>query len=381
MPTTFVTLARHPAGGQAGAQNPVAAVTPLRHPEGMPLLRVQPDDDQAVAATVDILESARRVDDPESPPPIAALQQRWLRYGWDLRPDEWYLYRPTEDAEPVGVLAIDLPTRDNLHLVWADITVRPERRREGHGTAMMQEVLQQAAAAGRTTVWLGGATDDPGVAGFLSRFGFRYASHDARRKQWLAEIDADAVAALRREAEAAAVDYEIVRLLPPQPEELMAEIAEVAESINDAPMGDLTYEREVFDLDLMRDLETARLGRGDRLYRVVARHRETGRLGGHTVVMANPLRPGRGVQCDTAVSRDHRGHRLGLLLKIEMLAWLAEVEPQLEHIETYNQVDNGYMVSVNEALGYRLDRIFDTYELTLDQEPAEATAAATLVDA
>ena len=71
------------------------------------------------------------------------------------------------------------------------------------------------------------------------------------------------------------------------------------------------------------------------------------------------------MQGDTAVARAHRGHRLGLLLKIDMLHWLAEAEPQLEVIETWNQADNAYMINVNEAIGYRLNRIFDTYELTL----------------
>lgn len=48
-----------------------------------------------------------------------------------------------------------------------------------------------------------------------------------------------------------------------------------------------------------------------------------------------------------------------------MLRWLAEVEPQLVEIETWNHADNRYMVDVNEALGYRLSRVYNTYELTL----------------
>ena len=72
-----------------------------------------------------------------------------------------------------------------------------------------------------------------------------------------------------------------------------------------------------------------------------------------------------GKQTDTAVARNHRGHRLGMLLKIEMMRWLAEAEPQLTVIETSNQVDNSFMIKVNEALGYRLSRVFDTYQLTL----------------
>ena len=37
-----------------------------------------------------------------------------------------------------------------------------------------------------------------------------------------------------------------------------------------------------------------------------------------------------------------------------MMRWLAEAEPQLEVLETWNNADNRFMISVNELLGYRL---------------------------
>ena len=82
------------------------------------------------------------------------------------------------------------------------------------------------------------------------------------------------------------------------------------------------------------------------------------------------------------MARSHRGHRLGLLLKIDMMRWLAEAEPQLEVIETWNNADNGFMINVNEALGYRLSEMYATYELTLsprkpvtdDQNPGRASS-------
>ena len=81
-------------------------------------------------------------------------------------------------------------------------------------------------------------------------------------------------------------------------------------------------------------------------------------------MVVSPHRPHVGLQADTAVSRAHRGHRLGLLLKIDMMRWLAEAEPQLEVLETWNNADNRFMISVNEALGYRLSETYATYELT-----------------
>ncbi len=63
---------------------------------------------------------------------------------------------------------------------------------------------------------------------------------------------------------------------------------------------------------------------------LVARHRPSGALAAQTVVAVETDHPERGHQHDTSVTRAHRGHRLGLLLKTDMLRWLAAEEPQLQ---------------------------------------------------
>ena len=331
----------------------------------MPFVRVKPDDLGLVATSVDLMNAAADHDDPGGAPQLVELTAAKLRYGWDLEPDERYLYLADDSSEPVGVLELNLPQRDNLHLVWADITVHPAHRRRGHGSAMLQEVLRQAREAGRNTIWLGAPEDDAGARTFAEKFGFTYASHEARRRQRLAEVDWAEVERLHQQASQAAADYALERLLAPVPDEVLAELVAVTAAINDAPMGELSFEDEKFDLQRLKDLEAARVGCGDTMYRVIARHGSTGEVGGHTVVVTHPLRPTWGWQGDTAVSRDHRGHRLGLLLKIDMMHWLAEVEPQLETVETWNHADNRYMIDVNEAIGYRLSRVFNMYQLVL----------------
>jgi GNAT superfamily N-acetyltransferase len=318
-----------------------------------------------VTAVACIEEAARQVDDPEAFPPIPEMLAGEIRYGWDLDPQEHYLYIPEDASDPVGVLVVDMPTRDNLHLVWAQIVVHPDHRRRGHGSVIMNEALRIAREAGRSTIWVGMAEDDQSARRFVERFGFSYASHDARRRQVLATVDQTEIQQLWAMAEAAASDYCVERMQPPIPDKVLSELVEVTAAINDAPMGELTYEDEKFDLQRLRDLETAARGRGDRVYRVIARHRDSGEVGGHTVVLTYPLQPDVGGQGDTAVARHHRGHRLGLLLKIDMMRWLAGLEPQLKIIETWNNVDNNFMINVNEALGYRLSRIFNMYELRL----------------
>ena len=167
-------------------------------------------------------------------------------------------------------------------------------------------------------------------------------------------------------AETAAADYRLERIRPPISDQVLSELIEVTNAINDAPMGELTYEDEVYDLARMRAVEDNLVGRGDLSYRVLARHRDTGEVGGHTFVALNRLRPWFGGQGDTAVARRHRGHKLGLLLKIDMLRWLAEAEPQLEVIDTWNNVDNNFMIDVNEAMGYKLSQVYAMFERNLD---------------
>ncbi len=331
----------------------------------MPFVRVSPEDPIQVEQVHRILEATRQADDPDQFPTPLPLLAAQIRYGWDLEPEEFYLYAPDGAEEPIGVLELDMPKRDNRHLIWAGVTVQPEHRRRGHGRAMINEVRARAAQHDRDTIWVGIAEDDPGLWAFVEAFGFHYASHDARRRQVLADVDHDEVSRLAAVAEAAAAGYELERLHPPISDEILQQMIEVTAAINDAPMGKLTYEDEKFDLQRMQDIETARRASGWREYRIVARHRDTGEIGGHTEVTVHPSEPTIGHQNDTAVAKPHRGHRLGLLLKIDMMRWLAEAEPQLEVIETWNNVDNHYMITVNEDLGYRRSRTFATFELRL----------------
>jgi hypothetical protein len=153
---------------------------------------------------------------------------------------------------------------------------------------------------------------------------------------------------------AAAGDYELVRFEGRSPDDLLEAVAEVSASINDAPNDDLELEDEAFPPERIRAYEEAQLASGFRLYRLLARHRGTGDLAGHTVVAVDTERPDRGDQHDTSVVREHRGHRLGALLKSAMVLDLREKEPQLATVDTWNAESNGHMVSVNELLGYRV---------------------------
>ena len=123
---------------------------------------------------------------------------------------------------------------------------------------------------------------------------------------------------------------------------------------NDMPR-DEGEEEEVWDAERVREqVDGLRARRGRHVYTIAALHAASGEMAALTDVEADQESPGWGFQLLTAVTRPHRGHRLGLLVKTAMLDWLAEAEPQLERIVTGNAAVNQYMIAINEQLGYEL---------------------------
>ena len=133
---------------------------------------------------------------------------------------------------------------------------------------------------------------------------------------------------------------ELERIDGASPEELLGDLAEATAAINDAPLDDLEIEDEVFIAERVRAYERAQIDSGFRFCRIIARHRATGEIGGLTVADRGLAEPCLGNQHDTSVVRAHRGHRLGLLLKADMMRWLADAEPELEQLDTWNMESN-----------------------------------------
>jgi RimJ/RimL family protein N-acetyltransferase len=195
--------------------------------------------------------------------------------------------------------------------------------------------------------------DNPGPVAFLKAMGLDRAYEEVQRRQDLRTLDRGRLDGAYAAAERRAAGYQLIRLPGPTPQDMLPDVVRMAEAINDAPTDALDIEDEVFSPERIRAFEAAQQAQGWRLYRLVARHRGTGVLAGHTMTGVQGEQPWFGCQYDTSVLRAHRGHRLGRLLKIGMLRWLAEAEPQVRVLDTWNAASNEHMIAVNEALGYR----------------------------
>lgn len=317
----------------------------------MELREVDPADGAAVAAYVAIANAVRTVDSPWSHLHTERSLALELVHGWDGEPDRAFLVHV--DGVDVGTASLGASEWDNRELAWLGVAIHPDHRRHGHATAAYGLLHDECRRIGRLLVgtdhW-----DAPGPRAFATTVGYEERAWSVQRRQHLDELPAGFLDEAYAEAAAHAHDYELVRIAGRSDDALREQLVTVAESINDAPMDDLEIEDEVFPVERLAAFEDAQLAGGHRLYRVVARHRATGELAGHTVVTVEEERPWIGIQEDTAVVRAHRGHRLGLLLKADLARWLLEVEPRLRTVDTWNAASNPRMVGVNERLGYRV---------------------------
>jgi GNAT superfamily N-acetyltransferase len=323
-----------------------------------------------LAGAVAVVDAARAIDQPHYPNTTVEVYGAQVRHGWADGPPRTAVAR-VEHGRVVGVVEVWLPRWDNLHLAGIGVVVDPLERRKGIGRRLFAAGVERARAEGRRTI-LAHADDRPPANAFLTAMGFSRCRDDVLRRQHVRALDRDRLDRAYADAEPHATGYELVRMPLPTPEALLPAVARMFEAINDAPVGDLEVEDEVFSPERIRADEAARRAHGHRVYRVAARERATGAFAGHTVVSVLGSTPGHAWQGDTSVSRAHRGHRLGLLLKLEMLRWLREAEPQVRVIDTGNAATNSHMISINELLGYEILSRHVAWQRRLDTPDPEA---------
>jgi RimJ/RimL family protein N-acetyltransferase len=310
-----------------------------------------PDDRDDLLGYLDVHHASEGHDAPWVHPSTETLARGWLRHGWDGEPPTPYV--GLLDGEYVAAGLLSTSERDNLHLAWFGLDVRPDVRRRGLGSEMLRRLEDDARALGRTSVGID-CWDVGGLEAFALRHGYERKASAINRRQYLADVDPAAVDELHAEAAVGAADYELVRRVGRTPDDELDALAVMASAINDAPTDELDIEDEVFDAERMRAYDVSMTERGFTLYRLLARQRDTGELAGQTVVVVDPERRHLAEQHDTSVVAAHRGHRLGAYLKTGMLQWLREAEPQVTEIDTWNAESNGFMIGVNEQLGYRV---------------------------
>jgi GNAT superfamily N-acetyltransferase len=304
-------------------------------------MRFEPIDHADTAALrrlYDLYEATRRADDPDGPHCTYDYFRGMVTYGHSGDPGEIWI---AEDGS-AGTW-FELPARDNTHTVTTDLFVHPRHRRRGIGRELVAHIAGRARDHGRRVLITEAENSSPGAA-FARKTGAEPAVESLRQFLDIADVPDD----LPKEAGG----YELARWEGPCPAELRPGMARLRATMNDAPTGDLDWEDEAWDAARVEAGDRVYTLRNIRAYTVIARHAVSGEPAGYTEIQVDGDGPWA-TQEDTAVTRPHRGHRLGLVLKSVMLDWLRDREPAVRQVVTWNATSNTHMRAVNERLGFR----------------------------
>lgn len=297
---------------------------------------------------------------------------------------------PERPRDVVGALLLRAPQASNTHVTDSTVMVHPEHRGRGVGSALLAEAEARTRALGRrlmlleTDHGLEPPADDPDVlapptgsgriartdpvARFAQRHGL--VLEQAERYSVLPlPVPPDRLDALDAQARAAAgPDYRVTTWQDRCPDQWVDQLAVLQTRMStDAPRGGLEdqIEEDPWDAARVRAAEASVVASGHGALVAAAVHVPSGTLAGFTE-LRHPLRaPGVVFQESTLVLREHRGHRLGLLVKVANLRRLAEVRPAARRVHTWNAEENGFMLRINVALGFRPTGVGGTWSRAL----------------
>ena len=317
-------------------------------------------DREQLLACYRMFAAASPVDDPNGPVISLAAFGGWWSHGFGGNPQQAWLATDS-GGTPAGCYLMELPDRANTCTGFVLPVVPPARRRAGTGSALLAHAAGLAARAGRS-VLIGETMDLAAGTSFARALGAQEGLTDLRR---VLEVDAalaGRLSGLRGLAERQAAGYSLLSWSGPAAEADVDQLAAVFLAMADAPR-EASREAEQWDAERVRADEARLAAQGMAFYSAAARHDESGELAALTQVCIDPDLPHWAFQMLTAVTRAHRGHKLGLLVKVAMQELLAERAPDVRRVMTHNTGSNEHMIAVNEQLGYRVTDKFRTWEL------------------
>jgi len=295
---------------------------------------------------------------------------------------------PDRPRDVLGAALLRLPRRGNTHLLEVDVLVHPDHVGRGIDDALLRAAQELALTDGRRVVILSSeharepAADDPEAlvaptgSGRISRAdpGARlaersgYTLEQAERYSVLPlPVAPERLAELREAAAAAAgADYRTLTWTDRCPDAWVEGLARLESLMNtDAPVAGLKIVEDPWDAARIRAAETATAQAGRGSLTTAVEHVPTRTLAAFTTMEYPRASPELVFQHDTLVVREHRGRRLGLLVKTVNLEQLAALRPGARRLHTWNAEENAHMLAINIALGFEPAGVYGMWQKSL----------------
>ncbi len=337
---------------------------------GLSLASLDPADEDAIRQWYELHCEVTSADWPQDPPPCWVHALGSFRNPWPGEVQITWLARVAGSV--VGSCALDLPMLDNVHNAGADIVVAPGYRRRGIGRLLLEHLRAEAARQGRIRLvaWVGQPLNptSPDPAGrFAAAAGAVPALVQTRRRLEVDSVDPAVLARLDAQAQGQGrcAGYSVVQWVGATPLQWLEGMAYLmTRTSTDAPLDDLQWDAENYDAARMQARDASCLACGLHMVTTAALD-ATGELVAFTQLVGDATSRWFAWQWDTIVAPEHRGHRLGTLIKVANLEFARAQRPELRVIDTCNADSNPYMVAINDAMGFRPYRRTTDWQLDL----------------
>ena len=239
------------------------------------------------------------------------------------------------------------------------VEVRPDRAGTGVERALVAAALPWMRDLGATSLcWW---AEDGASRQAAESMGLTFRQQERCSRMTVADVDPAQQEGWIAAPRARDAGYRVVSWAGPCPDELLDAYVVAFSAMADAPVDEMDW------IPLRGTPERARRHErwidevGQTIYSSLALDAD-GAAAGMTALCVHPARPWFGMQEDTAVVREHRGHALGRWLKAANLAQVVDAVPDLGVVQTYNAETNPWMLAINVDMGFRPYRAYFSHQ-------------------
>lgn len=288
--------------------------------------------------------------------PLTSVGRRQAAAGTDAPRVTYYLAFPDPDSDAAGAAALTYPARTGSHQAEVEVYVAPNAQRRGVGRALLAHVEQVARERGIGSLLL----DQSSPAGHGGP-GAAFAQAQGYAEFGLvigSRLELPVPESVRSELQALADEgtadrYELFTEAGELPNEWLYHRALLARSLStQVPTGSIEPVDDSWDAERVRTMVMDWKRGGGSVIESVAVPEGQGRMVAFSDVVVFEDSNDEATQSDTLVVPEHRGHRLGLAVKLANLDALAEHHPSVRAIRTWTWAQNRAMQDLNRRLGF-----------------------------
>lgn len=262
----------------------------------------------------------------------------------------------------VGIGTCGMPLFENKETAFIGVAVHPEYRRQGIGAALADRVKEAADAQGRykLDVWADAPADadadDPTLPAhrLARRLGMEKKNLAAQK---IVNLPLPEEKFIQFEAQIAEKigDYRLETWIDEIPEDQLENYGILRRQLDlDEPTGDHQNEAPEYPAERVREIYERCWAMGFRTLITVAFSPEGEIAGQSEITYKTNQGTTLGFQENTLVMPAHRGHALGLAMKVANHRKLEEIAPHIKVVMTGNSALNTQMNAINDQFGFKV---------------------------